>query len=206
MPSKISMTIAISMAAAGSLMLATSPNEPTEPRVPAGHPAVSMPDVQDTPKEARPEDIKSIDSIVNAYYDSVSGPKGQRRDWNRLLSLFMPDGRFIVSRVVDGETIPMILTPQEFVDTNRTYFEQGGYFEQEIHRETDTFGHIAQVFSTYASRRALSDPEPYSRGINSIQVMNAGDRWWITTIMWESEHPDTNPIPEDYLSDEDSEG
>lgn len=60
------------------------------------------------------------------------------------------------------------------------------------------FGHIAHVFSTYESRRAVDDPKPFARGINSFQLINDGKRWWVITILWEGERPD-NPIPPKYI-------
>jgi len=152
--------------------------------------------------EAKAEDVASVDAILKSYYSSVSGAKGEQRDWGRFLSLFMSDARFIVSRTVDDKVVPLAITADKFVDMNHVYFERGGYFEQEINRETESFGHIAQVFSTYGSRRALEDPNPYARGINSFQLMKAGDRWWIVSVMWESEMADTNPIPSAYLPDD----
>ncbi len=191
----------LTLAAAATILLALSPQSQPEDAapLPPGHPAINRPDSVVARHIADPEDVKSIEAIVDAYYDSVSGPRGEPRDWDRLLSLFMPDARFIAARAVDGKIIPFGMTPEKFVESNRTYFERGGYFETDIHRRIDTYGSIAQVFSTYASRRAKEDPEPYARGINSFQLMNTGDRWWITTIMWDFERPDTQPIPEQYL-------
>jgi hypothetical protein len=54
------------------------------------------------------------------------------------------------------------------------------------------------VFSTYESKRAAADEKPFARGINSIQLMQHGGRWWIVTVMWDQERPD-NPIPAKYL-------
>lgn len=203
MPRTLSLAVIMAFAGAATLLLAASPNAlPAEqPELPTGHPAVNTPAKAVAESNADPADVQSVDSIIDAYYASVSGAKGVPRDWERFLSLFMPDARFIVSRNVNGVAIPLSLSPQEFIDSNKTYFEKGGYFEKDINREIDTFGHIAQVFSTYSSRRALEDPQPYSRGINSFQLMNTGGRWWITTIMWETEQPVTNPIPAMYLPD-----
>lgn len=170
-----------------------------QPELPAGHPKVSTPKQAAAESNADPADVQSTDAVIDAYYASISGGIDEPRDWDRFLSLFMPDAQFIVSRMVNGESIPLALSAQEFVDSNRTYFERGGYFEKDIHRKTNTFGNISQVFSTYASRRSLDDPKPYSRGINSVQLMKTGGRWWIATIMWESERADSNPIPARYL-------
>ena len=94
--------------------------------------------------------------------------------------------------------MPMILSIDQFIEVNRDYFEHGGYFEDEIHRKADAYGNIAQVFSTYEGRRAADDAKPLVRGINSIQLLNDGKRWWIVTVFWQPETPD-NPLPDKYL-------
>jgi hypothetical protein len=75
--------------------------------------------------------------------------------------------------------------------------EKEGFFESETARKTESFGQIAHVFSTYESRHAPGE-KPFQRGINSIQLMNDGTRWWIVTIFWQGED-EKNPIPEKYL-------
>ena len=62
----------------------------------------------------------------------------------------------------------------------------------------EAFGNIAHVFSTYESKHAKDDAKPFARGINSMQLLRDGDRWWLVTIFWDSEKP-SNPIPSEYL-------
>ena len=57
---------------------------------------------------------------------------------------------------------------------------------------------VAQVFSAYASRRDASEPDPYSRGMNSIQLVFDGERWWIVSVMWDREDAE-HPIPDSLL-------
>jgi hypothetical protein len=154
------------------------------------------------PVEAKPEDVRSIDSIVAALYDTISGPPG-RRDWDRLRSLFHPGARLIVCFVspTDKEnhmTSSRVLTVDDFIRTVEPNVKERGFFEHEIARRVERFGAVAHVFSTYESRRAESDPKPYVRGINSIQLFFDGKRWWTVTIFWDSERPD-QPIPVEYL-------
>ena len=78
------------------------------------------------------------------------------------------------------------------------YLEKNGFFEREIARRTEQFGHIAHVWSTYESRYTVDDPEPFMRGINSIQLFYDGTRWWIVTIYWQHEST-AHPIPAKYL-------
>jgi hypothetical protein len=153
---------------------------------------------QDTPS-ARPQDVESIDAIIEALYDVISGAAGEGRDWQRFRSLFIAGARLIPTGVSDqGEVRHRVMTADDFVATSGVTMEQRGFFEREIGRVTERFGSIAHVFSAYDSKRTAEDPEPFARGINSIQLLNDGTRWWVVSIFWDSERPDS-PIPERYL-------
>lgn len=180
------------------------PQPEPQPQLPPGHPAPpsASPHGQagaDWPA-AKAEDVDSLDSILKAYYASTSGPKGQPREWDRYRSLFAPDARLIVVRpgVAEGMAAGF-LTVNDFVETNKRYFERGGFIDKEVARRTDTFGAIAQVWSTYESRHNEAEAQPYTRGITSIQLLKSGPRWYILSVFWQSEGPDVT-IPERYLS------
>lgn len=149
------------------------------------------------PPAARPDDVKSMAAVVAAAYDSISGPAGQPRDWDRFRSLFVPGARLIPAVAANGGATARVLSVDDYVQRSTAGLERG-FFEREIARKTDAFGNIAQVFSTYESRHAASDAAPFARGINSFQLLKDGDRWFIVTIYWDSERPG-NPIPEQYL-------
>ena len=145
----------------------------------------------------RAEDVASIDGMIKAWYDIVSGPKGQPRDWARDRTLYIPDIRFVPVRVgKDGKIEPRISTHQQFVDDSGSLAAEG-FFETEIHRVTERFGPIAHVWSTYESRRTADGPV-FMRGINSIELFWDGKRWWIANAIWTDETPE-NPIPKQYL-------
>ena len=153
-----------------------------------------------TQPAANPADVGSLDAILAALYDVISGPAGQARNWDRFRSLFIPGARLIPSTPnPEGKVVPRVLDPDGYAGRAAATLEKNGFFEQEISRKTDTFGTITQVFSTYESRRKKEDPAPFSRGINSIQLVNDGTRWWIVTVFWDSERPN-NPIPAKYLT------
>jgi hypothetical protein len=152
---------------------------------------------------AAPADVASIDAIVTALYDVISGPSGEERDWNRLRSLFIPSARMIPTALrPNGESGVKVLNVENYIASAEPYLIQNGFFEREIARRVDRFGNVAQVFSTYDSRHKADDPEPFSRGINSIQLLYERGRWWVVTIFWDAERAD-NPIPEKYLVDAD---
>ena len=152
-----------------------------------------------TTPAARPADVASIDAILTALYDVISGPKGQARDWDRFYSLFFPGARLIpTGRGPDGSVRARALTPEEYRQSSGAQLEERGFFEVEIGRTVEEFGNIAHAFSAYASRWTLEDPEPFSRGINSIQLLNDGNRWWVVSVFWDSERSG-NPIPDRYI-------
>jgi YVTN family beta-propeller protein len=149
---------------------------------------------------ARPADVQSIDAIIAAVYDVISGPAGQKRDWDRFRSLFAPGARLIPTARRPTDTLQVLrsMSPDDYAVQAGPGLEANGFFEREIGRRTEQFGGIAHVFSAYDSKRTASDPQPFARGINSIQLLNDGRRWWIVTIFWDSERRD-NSIPERYL-------
>src|SRR5262245_45045471 len=152
-----------------------------------------------TPPAARPEDVASVDAILAALYDVISGPAGQKRDWNRFQSLFLPGGRLIATgQAADGTVRHRNMTAADYQAASGTVLETQGFFEKEIHRVSETFGNVTHAFSTYESRRTANDAQPFARGINSIQLFNDGKRWWVVSVFWDSERA-SNPIPAKYI-------
>ena len=148
---------------------------------------------------ANPADVNSIDAIVAAVYDVISGPAGKKRDWDRMRSLFMPGARLIPTGPrPSGGYGSRALTVEDYLTRSAPLFEKEGFYEKESARRLESFGQIAHVFSTYESRHAPDDAKPFQRGINSIQLMNDGKRWWIVTIFWQGEDG-KNPLPDKYL-------
>jgi hypothetical protein len=149
---------------------------------------------------AKTEDVQTIDAIIAAFYEVTAGEPGQARDWDRMRSLFIKQARMIPVRHTPHATGPeLILIPVDgYIELNKPYFEKGGFFEKEAARRVEQFGDMAHVWSTYESRRRLEEPEPYVRGIYSIQLAFDGTRWWIVNVMWDHEKPD-RMMPEKYL-------
>jgi len=148
---------------------------------------------------ANPADVATLDAILAAVYDSISGAKGQTRNWNRFRSLFIPGARLIPTGTrQNGETASRVLTPEEFIASSGKFMEEQGFFERSIANHIETFGNIAHAFSVYEGRHDTADAKPFVRGINSIQLMNDGKRWWVVTIFWQPEDA-ANPLPKKYL-------
>jgi len=153
-----------------------------------------------TTKEADPADVSTIDGIMKAVYDVISGEAGKARDWDRFRTLFHENARLIPTgkNAQTGVVTARVLTPEEYIKRAEPFLVKEGFFEREIARRTEQYGHIVQIFSTYESKHKLDDKTPFARGINSFQLMNDGKRWWVVTIFWEGETPE-NQIPKEYL-------
>jgi hypothetical protein len=149
---------------------------------------------------ANAEDVATIDGIMFALYDVISGPAGQARDWDRFRSLFLAEARLIPTGFRDNGATPFAIlwTPADYVAQAGSSLEENGFFESEIGRVEEIFENIAHVFSTYQSRRTANG-DVIQRGINSIQLTWDGERWWIVNIMWRGVGPDAE-IPAKYLS------
>jgi hypothetical protein len=155
---------------------------------------------QGTAPLPRPSDVASPDSIVAAVYDVISGAAGQPRDWDRFRSLFLPEARLVsVGTDQEGKITYRAMTPGEYAERAAPGFQQNGFFEEEIGQVQEEFGPVVHRFSAYQAKRALTDEEPFARGINSFQLLYDENRWWVLTIYWTAERPDL-PIPQRYLS------
>jgi hypothetical protein len=144
-------------------------------------------------------DTESLDTIILALYATVSGPAGTERDTPRMRDLFMPGAHLVRTSIAeDGTPLAKVMDVESYVQDTADYFRLNGFYEVEIARRTDLFGQIAQVFSTYEARNDPGEAGPFKRGINSIQLFNDGQRWWIVNMLWDNERDD-NPLPARYL-------
>ncbi len=153
--------------------------------------------------KAHPADVNSIDGMIAALYEAISFPPNGEPDWNRVRSLFIPGGRVIPPRGEESGDYP-VMDVESFIAWGNQLADVAGlrsrgFYERQIAERTERFGNVVHVFSTYATRFTKSDPEPFERGINSIQLLWDQGRWWTVTIFWDVER-EGNPIPEKYLA------
>ncbi|MCA1247220.1 hypothetical protein [Massilia sp. MS-15] len=188
----LGLAVTLALAAPAALAQQAAPATPTGIAAPPAPAAPGMP-------AARPADVASIDAIVAALYDVISGPAGAARDWNRMRSLFAPEGRMgAVGARPDGSYVFRAMTPDDYIARNTKAFATMGFFESEKARTVETYGQIAHVFSTYEARHAKDDAQPFVRGINSIQLIHDGKRWYVLSLVWRAEDAKL-PLPERYL-------
>lgn len=148
-------------------------------------------------RQQKADDVKTLDGIIKAYYEVISGPAGEAPDYERDSSLHHPNALISVAST-DKDGKPRLAT----MSLKKFYDDFGGprgtaFYEREIHRKTERFGNIVNVWSTYETSNS-PDGKPLSRGINNIQLFFDGDRWWIVSWIYDNERPG-NPIPAEYL-------
>jgi len=133
---------------------------------------------------ARQSDVATLDAILHAFYETVSGPCGQPRDWDRFRSLLLPGARLMPIVSIPGEKSGLrFLSAEDFIRRVEPIFATEDFWERESSRQTETFGRFAHVLSFYDSLRS-PDGLPFERSANSIQLLNDGLRWWIVNVMW----------------------
>lgn len=145
-------------------------------------------------------DVKSVDSIIKALYASISGDAGVERDWDRFRNLFIPEGRLMPTfQNQEGKVGYVQWGIEEYIERVNDSFLETGFHEDELSKEVDSYRYITQVFSSYQSKRTV-DGEVFARGINTIQLFNDGERYWVVSVFWSSENEEY-PVPAKYLKE-----
>jgi hypothetical protein len=148
--------------------------------------------------EARPADVRTVNSIVLATYDAISGTSSRGPDLKRFQSLFTPEARLIDVSYRNGKPAMVVRTIQEFVDAVSKVTANGARrYEREVSRRTETYGNLVQVWSTNKYGK-VGDAKPAGYGINSITLNWDGTRWWIIAVTWKNQSPG-QMVPRQYF-------
>ncbi len=142
-------------------------------------------------------DTVSPDATIKALYAVISGPAGQKRDWARFHKLFAPGAR-MVAAVKQGEKVVMVaMTPKDYEARSGPFLEREGFEEVEIGRREERYGAVVHAFSAYEGKVG---GKLFDRGVNSIQLMSDGARWWLQSVVWCGER-DFGALPAGLVSD-----
>lgn len=142
-------------------------------------------------------DVSSVNHIIAALYDVISGEPGTERDWDRFRNLFKPEARLIPTRKSDsGDLTLKPVTPEEYIQLFSSRISTG-FFERELHRTSEEYGTLVHAFSTYETREKKEGPVT-NRGINSIQLFKDKNRYYVVNIFWCAESMGF-PLPAQYL-------
>jgi hypothetical protein len=147
---------------------------------------------------ARTEDVSTIEGIVKASYEAISGGVGAPRDWGRDRTLFDPQSRSVAVEVdpKTGAIATKANSEQDFADEADAWMVKNGFTERELRHVIKRYGNVATVLSSYEGKTAAG--KIVSRGVNIFQLYFDGKRWWILSMVWDEERPN-NPIPQELL-------
>src|SRR5947207_13131406 len=99
--------------------------------------------------EANPADVATLDSIITAVYDGISGPAGKKRDWDRERSLYIPGARLIPTAMKAGtediDLTPHLLDIEGFIARVKPFLEKRGFYEKEIARRAEEVVQVGHV-------------------------------------------------------------
>jgi len=136
----------------------------------------------------------TLDELIKAVDAAVSGPGNKDRTCFR--ALFLPETRLIPLRhMPDGSYQPRVLSVDDWINLVGKRGSES-FTEKQIKVGTETYGHMAHLWSTYETLSA--DGKRMDRGVNSIQAVFDGKQWKVLQIVWQAESP-TEPVPEKYL-------
>lgn len=147
-------------------------------------------------------DHEAIQRTLDALYQSICFAKGENPTFASLRALFLPQALLINN---NDSAAPVVMSVEAFIEAVQTALTSGGleeFHEREIARTIEIFGNIAHVFSTYEARFDWASQEPFSIGINTIQlvkiVVNDAEEWRVSSMAWNDQTPE-RPIPAQYL-------
>jgi len=148
----------------------------------------------ETPKALACPATTTLDDLVKALDDAVSGPANKDRTCLRQVTL--PEARLSpIHKEDSGSFAPRMLTVDDWINTVAKRGSDA-FYEVQVKVKTESYGHVAHLWSTYEIRPTL-DGKATVTGINSIQAVFDGTRWRVLSILWE---PSTTagPVPEKY--------
>lgn len=130
-------------------------------------------------------EVGTPETLTAAFYAFISGPKDQKRDIEKIRALFHLHARLAVAakhpekgafmRPMDLEAFLAFAIPQW----------EKGFFEKGTAVTVTRQEGVAQVWSPYEIRLEAEGPALYT-GINALQCVYDGKRWWIMHLAFQS--------------------
>lgn len=142
------------------------------------------------------EDVSTIEGLMKAFYEVVSGEAGEVRQWKRDASLHNSKAIYSYYSMINGESKQLTLSLKDFQKETDLMVLETPFYENEINREVKIFGNIANVWSTYETRLEKGG-EVVRRGINSLQLFYANNKWEIISLVFDKE-TERNKIPQTF--------
>jgi pimeloyl-ACP methyl ester carboxylesterase len=137
-----------------------------------------------------------IDSTLTRLYRAFSFEKGREPEWTTIRSAFL-SGATIVDPIQE-RTLPHAIGVTEFIEEFRNAVKREasfreGFAERIVATRVDQYGHIAHAYVTFEGY-VPGDTTARTRGVDSIQLILAGDDWKVASFITQFENKDL-PLP-----------
>ena len=141
---------------------------------------------------APPADLAGIDAAIRGVYDVISGPPGQKRDFDKMRAMFAPGAtmKVIGPKGLRGGTV------EDYISRNAEILEKDGFTERELGRRVEVWGDLATAWSAYDGRTA--NGSFHERGINSFQLVKIDGQWRVASVLWQEQTPE-KPLPAELM-------
>lgn len=135
--------------------------------------------------EATPQQqFDSLDALIEAMYRAVSGPdRGLDIDLER--QVFTPDVRLMRCGLDErGKPWRQDMSLSDYEENTREFLANTDFYEIETSKTVVHCPPFAYVLSEYEAKTDPASDELLLSGVNSIQCLHDGERWWICQMMW----------------------
>ncbi len=144
--------------------------------------------------------LKSIEGITDKMLALISGDINEKRNWDEYRNLFLPTAQKISIRVSkDGTVKTRTMNLEEFIRYVGPLYSRDGFEEYKIGLTINEFNGIANVFQSYYCKNLIGTYE--KRGVNSYQLVQMDNRWWIASTLFTTES-DSHKLPNELLFSE----
>jgi len=139
--------------------------------------------------------------MVASLYTAVSSLAGKAPDWALVRSYFDPDAMIVLRASRDAsKKLDVDGFIQDFVDFyDGIDSQQRGFKETVVSVNCLEYGNIAHCNVVYEAA-ILGSERPPQRGLDSWHLMKDAGRWWVVSVINESE-PAAGPIPQELYSE-----
>ncbi len=127
-----------------------------------------------------------IESLINSFYEIISGSTGDLRDWDIFRSLFY-QGAFVTPFVKPEANNygTKVYSVDSYIDKLSGFLYKNDFYECGFNYSVKIFSNICQVESEYKARSDKLYKNILKTGRNYIHLINDGDEWKILSMVWE---------------------
>jgi hypothetical protein len=130
-----------------------------------------------------------IQSVMDKFYEIISGKAGEEKNWDEFRSLFFSEDSSLASMKYNAEKecITKRQDVESYITGLKKFLKLSNFYEYGFNYEIKVVGSIANVYSEYAAKRKKEDMNIIKHGVNLIQLVYDGHTWKIHSMLWQDQ-------------------